>query len=176
MEKRRYKRYTKRIETRVYSGEDHLNAMTSDVSERGIFIRTQRGFPAGSVVEIELYLPNNRVCRIKGTVKRTVRTPLPTMKNGMGIELSDLRDDSCYLKFIQNYLGATEGREEREDTPEKEPVPPRKRQGEPTPGSADPLIITCPGCRAKNKVARDKLSLGPRCGRCGSALDVPDRG
>ncbi len=34
------------------------------------------------------------------------------------------------------------------------------------------IIIKCPACGVKNRVPLDKLSLGPKCGRCKSPLPV----
>jgi thioredoxin 2 len=34
------------------------------------------------------------------------------------------------------------------------------------------LLMTCPGCGAKNKIAAAKQHLGPRCGRCGQRLQL----
>lgn len=36
------------------------------------------------------------------------------------------------------------------------------------------LIITCSDCRVKNKIVREKLSLNPRCGKCGTFLKAED--
>lgn len=33
-----------------------------------------------------------------------------------------------------------------------------------------PVIITCPACASRNRVPRDRLSSGGKCGRCGSPL------
>lgn len=35
---------------------------------------------------------------------------------------------------------------------------------------ADPVIIACPACASLNRVPRDRLSAGGKCGRCGSPL------
>ncbi|MCJ2177702.1 thioredoxin TrxC [Novosphingobium album (ex Hu et al. 2023)] len=35
---------------------------------------------------------------------------------------------------------------------------------------ADPLIIACPSCASLNRVPRERLTGGGKCGRCGSAL------
>lgn len=34
----------------------------------------------------------------------------------------------------------------------------------------DPLLIICPNCTTANRVPRDKLAAGGKCGRCGHAL------
>ena len=34
----------------------------------------------------------------------------------------------------------------------------------------DPLLIICPACATANRVPRNKLTAGGKCGRCGKAL------
>jgi thioredoxin 2 len=34
------------------------------------------------------------------------------------------------------------------------------------------LIVTCPGCGTKNRIAESRQHQGPRCGRCGEKLDI----
>lgn len=34
----------------------------------------------------------------------------------------------------------------------------------------DPVIIACPSCASLNRVPRDRLAAGGKCGRCGSLL------
>ena len=36
--------------------------------------------------------------------------------------------------------------------------------------SVEPLLIVCPHCTTSNRVPRDKLGAGGKCGRCGQAL------
>jgi hypothetical protein len=85
MEKRKHPRFIKRLETRI--GIDHTSfwSISSDLSESGLFIRTNRGCNVDTTIDIELSLPGNRVSFLKGIVRRTIRTFIPTMKNGMGI-------------------------------------------------------------------------------------------
>jgi thioredoxin 2 len=37
-------------------------------------------------------------------------------------------------------------------------------------------IIACPRCRARNRVALNRLDEGPRCGKCGAALPAAPAG
>lgn len=37
-------------------------------------------------------------------------------------------------------------------------------------GTSDPLLIICPACTTANRVPRDKLGAGGKCGRCGGKL------
>ena len=47
---------------------------------------------------------------------------------------------------------------------------------------SDPVMLSCPECLATNRVARDRLSADPRCGRChaelfqGRPLEVDEAG
>jgi thioredoxin 2 len=36
--------------------------------------------------------------------------------------------------------------------------------------SIDPVMIICPACTTANRVPRDRLAAGGKCGRCGGAL------
>jgi thioredoxin 2 len=36
--------------------------------------------------------------------------------------------------------------------------------------ASDPILIICPSCSTANRVPRDKLGAGGKCGRCASAL------
>lgn len=146
----RHPRFTKRLEATFSSGGLSYRGILSNLSQNGLFIRTNRGFAPGSTVDIELVMPDNTLCRIKGVVKRTIKTPMSSMRNGMGIELTE--KDAAYLNFVESFD------EEKETVTE---TPPPEFQ-----------IISCPACGVKNKVLNEKLSLGPKCGRCGTSLPV----
>ena len=97
MEKRKHKRFFKRLEARFSSGGKSFVGTSSNLSESGLFIRTNRGFVPGSVVDIELTTPHG-VSFLKGIVKRTSRTS-PAIKNGMGVELTE--KDTTYINFLK---------------------------------------------------------------------------
>jgi len=146
----RHPRFTKRLEATFSSGGLSYRGILSNLSRNGLFIRTNRGFAPGSAVDIELVMPDNTVCRLKGVVKRTLKTPMSSMKNGMGIELTE--KDRAYLNFIESF-------NDEKEFVTKTPAP-------------EFQIISCSACSVKNKVSNEKLSLGPRCGRCGTSLPV----
>jgi Tfp pilus assembly protein PilZ len=146
----RHPRFTKRLEATFSSGGLSYRGILSNLSRNGLFIRTNRGFAPGSTVDIELVMPDNTICRLKGVVKRTVKTPVSSMKNGMGIELTE--KDAAYLNLMESF-------DEEKETGTETPPP-------------EFQIISCPACGVKNKVPNKKLSLGPRCGKCGNSLPV----
>ncbi len=162
-EYKRDKRVTKRLEVTFCSGGQCLRGILSNVSVSGLFIRTSRGFAPGTTLDIELMLPDNTVSVLKGIVRRTIKNPVTTMKNGMGVELTHW--DAKYHNFIKAFLDGvgpeTEQEIEISPKPEAEPEKP------PVP---EFQIVGCPNCGAKNKVLNNKLSLGPKCGKCGTLL------
>ncbi|MEK7683630.1 MAG: PilZ domain-containing protein [Nitrospirota bacterium] len=165
MSKRQLVRHRKRLETKfkadsAAADSEVYTGITSDISENGIFIRTRYGFVPGTIIKIEIYLPEDKISKLKGKVKRSTRTQIASLKNGMGIEI--IEKDSNYTIFLNSM---DEG---NKDNP----------SGSQESFSASPppeyLIITCLDCSVKNKVAREKLSLNPRCGKCGTLLRTED--
>jgi len=164
MSKRRHKRYTKRIETEFSSGDMVFRGISSDLSEKGLFIRTQHGFVPGTEVDIQLILPDGSTSHLKGVVRRTVKTHLHLVKNGMGIEI--IESDNNYMRFLREELiGIPFNNSRPADVPEV------KTGASAGKTRADEFIIrACPVCGVKNRFEASKLSLNPRCGRCGSSL------
>jgi hypothetical protein len=150
MNKRKNLRFTKRLEARFIADGESFVGITSNLSEIGLFIRTKRGFAPDSILDIKLIMPDGNTSSIRGIVKRTVKVPL-SIKNGMGIEL--LKKDETYMRYVKSL------REGDERSPDKKPVD-------------EFQIIPCPSCQAKNKVWKDKIALGPRCGKCKTPLII----
>jgi Tfp pilus assembly protein PilZ len=107
MERRKHPRFIKRLETKISIGHKSFWSISSDLSESGLFIRTERGCNVDTPVDIELSLPGNRVSFLKGIVRRTIRTPFFTMRNGMGIEI--IEKDETFTNFVKSIM---EGRKE----------------------------------------------------------------
>jgi hypothetical protein len=103
MERRNHPRFIKRFETRINIDQTSFWSKSGDMSESGLFIRTNRGYNVGTPIDIELSLPGNRVSFLKGIVRRTVRTPTPTMRNGMGIEI--IEKDEIFRDFLKSISG-----------------------------------------------------------------------
>ena len=146
----RHPRFTKRLEARFSSGGMSFAGISSNLSESGLFIRTNRGFAPDTAIDIELVMPDGKTSSLKGLVRRTIKTPLSS-KNGMGVEL--IEKDAAYINFLKSFTEETETDTEKITPPEFQ-------------------IISCPNCGVKNKVSSEKLSLGPKCGRCGTPLTI----
>ncbi len=149
-EYQRHRRFTKRLEARFSSGGMSFTGISSNLSESGLFIRTNRGFAPDTAIDIEMVMPDGKISSLKGLVRRTIKTPLSS-KNGMGVEL--IEKDAAYINFLKSFTEETE--------PDTEKITPPEFQ-----------IISCPNCGVKNKVSSEKLSLGPKCGRCGTPLTI----
>ncbi len=163
--RRRHKRYTKRIETEFSSGDMLFRGISSDLSEKGLFIRTQHGFVPGTEVNIQLRLPDGSTAQLRGVVKRTVKTHLQFVKNGMGIEI--IESDSTYVRVVREELiGIHFNTSKLSDVVE---VKTRARAEEEEQEEAF-IIQVCPDCGIKNRVKVAALSMKPRCGKCGSSL------
>jgi hypothetical protein len=183
--KGRHPRFTKRLETTFSSSGSKYRGITSDLSAWGIFIRTHHGLMPGNVVDIEMYLPTQILCHLKGVVRRTLKTPLSTLKNGMGVEL--IERDRNYIEFLKSLGFESDNPEEpspqtstvdlREQANKKETETLRRQAENQKPGEAghkdhEPIIVACPACKAKNRVQREILPLSPRCGKCGVLLQI----
>ncbi|NWF75446.1 MAG: PilZ domain-containing protein [Nitrospirae bacterium] len=153
----RHKRYTKRLEVTFSSGGLSYRGILSNFSINGLFIRTNRGFAPNTILNIEILLPDGRISYLKGIVRRTIKTPMLTQKNGMGIEL--IEKDPTYIQFFQDHSEDGETSESSQNI--------ELRATEP-----EYQIIICPNCNIKNKVLTSKLSLGPKCGKCGIPLNI----
>ncbi len=143
-------RFTKRLEVKFSSGGDTYKGILSNLSQSGLFIRTNRGFSAGTTINIELVLPDGTIACLKGIVRWAEKTHL-AIKNGMGIEL--IEQDRAFMDFIKSFHEKTGKPFEKIDPQEVH-------------------IITCTQCGVKNKVLSTRISHGPKCGRCGTPLKI----
>ncbi|MBI4654664.1 MAG: PilZ domain-containing protein [Nitrospirae bacterium] len=104
MEQRKAKRIIKRLEVKFNTGVENT-AITSDLSENGMFIRTNRGAEHGSVINIKLNPPNARELFLTGKVVRVsgqCQGLLGGVKSGMGVQLISPPLD--YMNYVQSIL------------------------------------------------------------------------
>ena len=135
-------RFIRRLETEFTSNGSTRRALSSDLSETGLFIRTIKPLVEGTQLDLKIYLSAEKYCLLRGIVTRSIRTAEPRLtKNGMGVRLTSV--DSAYLQLLNEMGGARH------------------------------TILRCASCGAKNKVPIDRLSSGPRCGKCKNPLQIP---
>jgi hypothetical protein len=162
-------RFIRRLETEFTSDDKNYRGITSDLSINGLFIRTNHAFTPDTLIDIVIHLPDTADVKLKGRVIRSLKTPVVSLKNGMGIEI--LENNPLYISFVKTVIPnaqeepGSEGptlnttfQKHVDAPPQAEPLPPEF------------TIIACPHCGARNKVSTAKLSLGPKCGKCGSLL------
>ena len=106
MEKRRHPRFNKRIATKILADQISFTCMTNDISEKGLFIKTSRSIAVNTPVDIQLLLPGNRFSFLKGIVRRTIGTPVSTMKNALGIEI--IEQDETFINFMKSSIRGNE--------------------------------------------------------------------
>lgn len=169
--KRRHDRFIRRLETEFAADNKHYRGISSVLSMSGLFIRTQHAFVPDTLVDIVMHLPDTTGVKLKGRVKYSINTPVVSVKNGMGIEITE--NDPQYINFVKTVFPhaqagpVTEGPQldtsfykHIDETMQTEAQPPEF------------TIITCPGCGVKNKALNAKLTLGTKCGKCRSPLTV----
>lgn len=101
-EKRRTSRVAKRLEVKFNSSVENT-AITSDLSENGMFIATCKGMDPGNTIDIKLHLPSAKALLIRGKVIRNIKAaagPSQKAQKGMGVELISPPTD--YIDYIQS--------------------------------------------------------------------------
>ncbi len=99
-QKRRSIRVIKRLEVKFFLADVSYTGITSNFSEHGLFIRTKKGLAPGTLLEFQLHLPSGETLNLSGLVKRTIKTQFQDIKNGMGIELTNIPPE--YLEFLKS--------------------------------------------------------------------------
>jgi Tfp pilus assembly protein PilZ len=107
-EKRYLKRYLKRLKVRYGLEQAVKLAFTEDISTTGIFIRTYDVLKPGSVILVEIYLPDDTKIMFKGRVMWEKKLPPALVgqvkKTGMGIKIVEFLSDgeSVWKKCIES--------------------------------------------------------------------------
>ena len=100
MDRRKHPRFVRRLTVKFISDKIASTGITGDVSESGLFIRTNISFVPDTIVDIELAMPDNTISLLRGVVVRTVKTPFHSVKNGMGVRLCE--KSAAYINFIRS--------------------------------------------------------------------------
>ncbi len=155
MSKRLAKRFIRRLEIGFSGAGFEGKGITSDVSKRGVFIRTQKVIQPGTNIDMKICLPDGRVSSLKGIVRRSIKLPFFTseIKNGIGVEI--IEKDEIFDELLKEL-----------DFENKKVVMDEKVD------SQDFMIVTCASCGVKNRVPLSKSSMSPRCGKCRALLYV----
>jgi hypothetical protein len=163
---RKHARFIKRLEVECSANQEYSRGISSNFSLGGLFIRTNRPFTCGTLVDLNIHLPDGESAKAKGVVKTAQKTALASLKNGMGIEL--VEKDLNYVTFIKS-LGP-DALVENGAAAFTEKQAAAEGTATPGPGSAEFIIIPCSHCGVKNRVRISKSSPGMKCGKCGNPL------
>jgi Tfp pilus assembly protein PilZ len=162
--KRKHDRFVRRLETEFSAEGKNYRGISSDLSRSGLFIRTNHAFPTGTLVDILIHLPDGTSTRLKGNVRRALKTPVVSIKNGMGIELTE--KDASYTKFLDTSFPIEEEAGQSSAGTEG----PDATGAVMKPDLVEYVIVVCSQCDAGNKVTRSKITVGHACGKCGHPL------
>ncbi len=81
-------------ETKVFWG------LLNDFSKNGLFIKCNQDFPIGTVIDIEIFMPDKSTSVLKGIVRRKIDMPESNRKYGLGIEL--IVKDARFIRFVNS--------------------------------------------------------------------------
>jgi len=93
-DKRLFKRIKKTLQISISSASGTQSALTEDVSAAGFFIKTQKVFPPGTILEISLKgtaEPVEMSCRVVWARKVPSNLFHLASKNGMGVLITEFR-------------------------------------------------------------------------------------
>ena len=102
MDKRKDKRLHMKLHVKLNSGTTVSWGILTDVSENGLFIKSNRDFAADTEIDIEIVLQDNSTSLLKGIVKRKTDMPEEHRKYGLGIEL--IAKDHRFMNLLGSLL------------------------------------------------------------------------
>jgi len=105
MDKRKNERLAMKLYTKLSADSVVSWGLLSDVSENGIFIKSNRDFTMGEAIDIELFMPDNNNSLLKGVIRRKLEMFDSHRKFGLGIEL--IEKDVIYRHFLKTLKGQT---------------------------------------------------------------------
>ena len=167
--RRQYRRFIRRLEVEFSSRDRQYRGISSNFSLGGLFVRTNHPFAPGTIVDLTVHLPNGTAAALKGQVKMALKTPVVSLRNGMGVEI--IERDPRFVDFVKSLSREESPAEEGDtDTASRSEGAPA---GEAKPDPQDFSIISCSACGVRNRVPGSRMSQAMRCGKCGASLTPP---
>lgn len=104
-DKRNLIRYKKRLTVRFGPDAPLQLAFSEDVSEYGLFIKTGKLYPLGTVLQIEMMLPDGEYVFFEGMVRWSKKIPPQLLdkvdKAGLGIKIMQfIAGQAAYNQFV----------------------------------------------------------------------------
>ena len=100
MDKRKDMRLSKKLYTKLRAESSVSWGLLGDVSDDGLFIKSNRDFTMGEAIDIEIFMPDNNNSLLKGIIRRKIELPETHRKYGLGIEL--IEKDVVYRHFLKS--------------------------------------------------------------------------
>ncbi len=110
LNRRQSKRFKEHCDVEFVSDGKMFTGTSGDFALDGLFIMTRDAKAPGTILDIAIHLPNGATSRIRGKVRRFIKTVVGRIiwrPDGMGIEI--IEKDDNYLHFIRSLLVASEG-------------------------------------------------------------------
>jgi len=98
VDKRKDKRYSKRLKVRMSSGNLRRSGIMKNVSKNGMFIMSSKEFTENMAINIELPLSNNKTSFLNGIITRNMGIADSNWLMGAGIELTE--KDETFHNFL----------------------------------------------------------------------------
>jgi hypothetical protein len=98
VDKRKHKRYSKRLKVRMSSGNLRRSGIMKNVSKNGMFIMSSKEFTENMAINIELPLSNNKTSFLNGIITRNMGIPESNWLIGAGIKLTE--KDETFHNFL----------------------------------------------------------------------------
>ena len=105
MDKRKKERHSMKLHTKLSADSFVSWGLLGDVSDDGLFIKSNRDFTMGEAIDIEIFMPDNNNSLLKGIIRRKIELPETHRKYGLGIEL--IEKDMVYRHFLKSLKGQT---------------------------------------------------------------------
>lgn len=99
MDKRKNKRFTAQLRVKLNFRSLIAWGILCDVSENGLFVKSNRDFTMDAAISIEIFMPDTVNSLLKGIVKRKIELSEPYRKHGLGIELKE--KDAPYQQYVE---------------------------------------------------------------------------
>jgi len=104
-EKRNLNRYKKRLSIRFGADTPSQLAFSEDVSDHGLFIKTGKVYPLGTILKIEITLPDDDFVFLEGTVRWSKKVPpqliSKVQKAGLGVKIIKfIAGQAAYCEFV----------------------------------------------------------------------------
>jgi Tfp pilus assembly protein PilZ len=104
-EKRNLNRYKKRLSVRFGPDAASQLAFSEDVSDHGLFIKTGKVYPLGTILKIELTLPEDDCVFLEGIVRWSKKVPPQLIakvpKAGLGVQITKfIAGQAAYIEFV----------------------------------------------------------------------------